>query len=468
MKNTKRRLEALSFYDHTGIEKHLKKMAEQGWMLEKITPFGWVYRRTEPKTGQFAVTYYANASEFDPGPTEGQQIYQDYTARTGWVFLCSSAQMQVFYTEQEDPILIETDPVLQVENIHRAAQKGFLPAYILLFFASALNLLLFVSRLLGHPISLLASPTDLFTGLCWTMLTILCVVELLGYWRWMERAEEAAERGEFLDTPNTSRLQQVILGAVLLVLLYWVVNIVLTGPVMLRWISILAVAYPLTVILAVNGVKQFLKKKKVPKGVNLAITLTVDIVLAVAMMGLLVHGTLWASEKGLFDPDAQTYEHRGNTLILHQDEIPLAIEDLTDIKYDGYIRERSEDESIFLGLLDVYQWPRLDDDDRTEVPDLEYTVTIVKMPFLYDLCKNKLLEKYQRSGTVRFPQGYAYEPVDPAPWGAEEAYQLTYKQPLDWYKYLLCYKDRLVEIILDWEPTAEQMAVVREKLTAAT
>ena len=175
-----------------------------------------------------------------------------------------------------------------------------------------------------------------------------------------------------------------------------------------------------------------------------------------------------ANEKGLFDPSAQTYEHHGSTFILHQDEIPLAIEDLTDIKYDGYIRERSDEESIFLGLLDVYQWPRLDDDDRTEVPDLEYTVTIVKMPFLYDLCKNKLLEKYQRSGTVRFPQGYAYESVDPAPWGAEEAYQLTYKQPLDWYKYLLCYKDRLVEIILDWEPTAEQMAVVREKLTAAT
>ena len=467
MKITKRRLEALSFYDHTGIEKHLKKMAEQGWMLEKISTFGWVYRRTEPKSGQFAVTYYANASEFDPGPTEGQQIYQDYTARTGWRFICSSAQMQIFYTEQEDPIPIETDPVLQVENIHRAAQKSFLPAYILLFFVGALNLLLFVSRLLGHPISLLASPTQLFNGLCGIMLTLLCVVDLLRYWRWMERAEEAAERGEFLDTPNTSRFQKVIVGAMFLAFLYWVVNIVLTGPVMMRWVTVLTVAYPFALSLVVNGVKQFLKRKKVSKRVNQAVTLTVDIVLAIAMMGLLVHGTLWANEKGLFDPEAQTYAHNGNTFILRQDEIPLSVEDLTGVRYDGYIRERREEESIFLGLLDVYQWPRLDQEDRKEIPDLEYAVTIVKMPFLYDLCKNKLLEKYRSSGSVRFPQGYAYEAVDPAPWGAEEVYHLTYKQPLDWYKYLLCYHDRLVEITLDWEPTPEQMAVVREKLTAA-
>ena len=36
MKNKKRRFETLSFYDHTGIEKHLTEMARKGWMIERI------------------------------------------------------------------------------------------------------------------------------------------------------------------------------------------------------------------------------------------------------------------------------------------------------------------------------------------------------------------------------------------------------------------------------------------------
>ena len=69
MKNRKRRVELLSFYDHVGISRHLEKMAAKGWMLEKITNLGWVYRRIEPKQLHFTVSYYSKASEFDPEPT---------------------------------------------------------------------------------------------------------------------------------------------------------------------------------------------------------------------------------------------------------------------------------------------------------------------------------------------------------------------------------------------------------------
>ena len=43
MKELKRRLETFSFYDHTGIEKHLEDMAEKGWLLSKTNRFFWVY-----------------------------------------------------------------------------------------------------------------------------------------------------------------------------------------------------------------------------------------------------------------------------------------------------------------------------------------------------------------------------------------------------------------------------------------
>ena len=49
MKNKKRRMELISFYDSTKIKKHLEQMAEKGWLLESMSNFGWVYRRIEPK-----------------------------------------------------------------------------------------------------------------------------------------------------------------------------------------------------------------------------------------------------------------------------------------------------------------------------------------------------------------------------------------------------------------------------------
>ena len=132
MRDTKRRLELYSFFNHTGIAAHLEDMAQKGWMIEKITGFGWVYRRIEPKRLHFSVSYYARASEFDPQPSEGQREFQEFCEHTGWKLACSSAQLQIFYNDQPDPTPIETDPKLELEAIHASAKKGFLLPYFLL------------------------------------------------------------------------------------------------------------------------------------------------------------------------------------------------------------------------------------------------------------------------------------------------------------------------------------------------
>ncbi|MBQ3490682.1 MAG: DUF2812 domain-containing protein, partial [Clostridia bacterium] len=49
MKDTKKKIEFFTFYDKTGIEKHLEQMASEGWLLEKMSAFRWTYRRIEPK-----------------------------------------------------------------------------------------------------------------------------------------------------------------------------------------------------------------------------------------------------------------------------------------------------------------------------------------------------------------------------------------------------------------------------------
>ena len=88
------------------------------------------------------------------------------------------------------------------------------------------------------------------------------------------------------------------------------------------------------------------------------------------------------------------------------------------------------------------------------------------MPFLYDICKEQLIADKDETNDRSVPEGYKrfYSEQDPAPWKAEEVYQLAYKDSGTMEKYLLCYEDRIIEIDFDWEPTEEHMNLVAERL----
>lgn len=463
MKETKRRFEAYSFYDHTGIALHLEKMAEKGWLIERMTDFGWTYRRIEPKKLHFFVSYCPRASEFDPEPSEDQKAFYDFCEHTGWVLAAYSAQLQVFYNEQENPVPIETDPNSEISVIHRAARKTFLPAYVILMIVSILGAASFVFRLLGDPVGLLASASSLFTGFAWTMLLLLCIVEPGGYYLWRHKARKAAERGEFLATSGYAAFQRGILCVVLIGFVCWIVTLLTAASSLMRAAGLLMVFYMGALMLLVNVVKQFLKKKKAPAGVNRAVTTAASFVLAFAMMGLIIWGSLKAVQSGIFYPDRQA--NRSHDFAPYLDEPPLTVEDLRDTEYAGeYIRELRSGESPLLGQFELRQHARNDAEHRLDMPGLKYTITQIKLSALYELCKNALIgaEKGKEvSGEAAFAD--RYEIVDALPWGAAEAYRQFWDEGRR-NSYLLCYEGRIVEITFDWEPTPEQMAIVGEKL----
>ena len=467
MRNTKRRLELYSFYDHTGIALHLEKMAEKGWFIERITSTGWVYRRIEPKKLRFAISYYPKASEFDPEPTGEQKMFHDFCEHSGWIFVTNSAQMQIFYNERENPVPIETEPALELETIHRAAKKNFLPAYFVLLAISLLNGVLFISRLMGDPIGLLSSAASLFTGFALTMLLLLCIAELSRYFSWRSKARKAAERDEFLETSGNVRLQCFILWAVGVGFVYWLITLIMAGSNLLRVVGLLMILYMATLIFLVNAIKQLLKRKKAPASVNRTVTMLSSFILAFAMMAVITFGTIRAAQSGVFEPDKETYEYKGHSFTIYLDELPLTVEDLLDVEFDGYIKERTSSESLLLGQFVMRQRPRMDAENFAEIPNLEYTITVIKAPFLYDICKDRLLREQDETNDDRMPEGFknVYEAQDAAPWGAQEVYRLVAQDsgPMNWY--LLCYKDCIIEIIFDWEPTPEQITIVAEKLS---
>lgn len=431
MRETKRQMSLYSFYDHTGIEKHLARMAERGWLLCGIGQLFWHYRRIEPKKITFSVCYFPQATIYDPRPSEGQEEFYDLCAHAGWTLAGESGQLQVFYHEGEDPTPIDTDPALEVEAIHQSAKKTVLPANFLLLGVAVLNLGLFLWRFWDNPVLTLASGGSLLALVAYTLILVNCTVELCSYFRWRGRARRAAERGEFLPTRSNVWLQRLLLAILLPAGAWCLAGMLRDGLGGLAAVSMLGV---IGIIAAVLGVRKLLKGAGVSAKANLRGTLAVCVVLSI----LFAAAIPWLVVRGL--------NGRPNP---RPEELPLSVADLVEMDPDHYSRWQFRISSPLLALLQVSDYPRIYGE---MTHSLRYDVTVVKAPALYGLCRDHYLRGDSR-----------YAPTDPAPWGAQEAYRYVLDgQTLEYY--VLCYPHRVVEITLDWTPTAEQMAVIGEKL----
>ena len=70
------------------------------------------------------MVYFSKASQFDPEPPAEQREFWELCKATGWELVTNRYQMQIFRNPAPDAIPIETDPVVQVENVRAAMKKG--------------------------------------------------------------------------------------------------------------------------------------------------------------------------------------------------------------------------------------------------------------------------------------------------------------------------------------------------------
>lgn len=455
MRKTKRRLETLSFYDHTGISSHLEKMAAKGWMLERVANYGWIYRRMEPRKLRFAVSYYPKASEYDPEYPDSQQTFHEFCAHTGWKLVCTTFQMQVFCNENEDPVPIETDPALEVETIHAAMMKHFFWGHLVLLVLSVILGGSFLFGIYGNILYTLADPMKVFTGLCWLLVFALSVTELTAYFRWHKKAVKAAEQGFFLDTPDTSLIQKSSMWLLGIAGLYLIMNFASAGNTMMLFVlGGMAVFVGLT-FFAADSIKRLFKRWKLSRNANRIVSFLLTWLVAFMTMNLVTFGTMALKEKGVFESKDKV------TRIEH----PLRVEDLLDVEHQ-YVVEGSPKESIFLAFRHVRQRPWFDVEDWSAVPHMEYNLVKVKWPFLYDDVKAQLVKNLtQAQLQIPYEERDQLEEVDASPWGAREAYRVVdVNGDLEMERYLLCYEEVLVDIQFSWEVTPEQMSIIGEKI----
>lgn len=449
MKLTKYVFPAFSFFDRTGIQEFLEKKAQEGWMLEKMGLL-WKFRRIEPKQLHFAVTFFPKASAFDPAPSEQELMFREFCAYSGWVLAASSAQLQIFCNEQENPVPIETDPKMELENLHKTAKKSYLPAYYMLLPVGILPWLTISMAWRNDPLGFLGSNIYFFNILTSIICLLLSATELIGYFRWRAKAVRAADDGEFLPTRGRRYFQIILVVLMLLCLMVLMLDAsdIHVSTMMIAMVALICLAAALSV-----GATKLMKRMNFSAKKNQIITFVIIAVTSVAALGMGTIGVLSLMDSlDKTDPTLPTYEFLNRTRTLQQDDIPLKIQDMTDADPSIYSYEWTyESESLLLAKRTAWQRPRL---DMLDQPDLTYTIIDVKADFLYDFCLRQMLEDIEYRG---------YNWCDPEPWGADEVYGAFVD--VGYYDmFILCYGGRLVALETDWELTEDQMVVIGEKL----
>ena len=452
MKQYKTRMELFSFHDYAGLAANMEKLARKGWLLDKIGRMGWRYRRIEPQNLKFAVAYFPPASTFDPEPSESELRFRDYCEEAGWKLAASNAQIQVFYNENPDAVPLETDAVLQVENIHAAAKKTTLLSHWILGGLGLFQLIVWLVTFLENPALILADYGGWFRFISFANLLVLSAVELISYYTWHKKAVRLAEEtGQLYPTQSHRIFQMVSLIIIVGALILWVFLMQSRRMKVTLFLSLLNMTL---LVAAVQGCQELLKKLKVSKTKNKVITLTVDFVLAFLLIGMLPN---WIIRMDLSDKTpVDTYVLYGRERHVYNDPLPVCVEDLLEVDPAGYSKELETKRTVLAAYYDAFQSGRRD--WETDLPWLEYRLVILEIPSWTEFCWNGWIENYE----TEMPFYRRLEKLDAASWKAEEAYR-AFDRDGNEKEWLVRWKDRFVRLTADWELTEEQMSILAER-----
>lgn len=460
MLNTKYRLLFHSFYDHMGIARYLEKMASKGWMLEKIGML-LKFRRSAPKSVHFAVSYFPDASQYDPHPSEKQLEMEEFCAAAGWKKVASSAQMQIFCNESADPVPLETDPMIQIDNIHAAMMKEYLKGQWIFIALAVWNLFLRFDQFSRFPTVYLTDNSALFNCLNWFLVIMICLCEILSYFHWHKKALIVAqEQNRLLPTKSRVWLQQ---GSLLLAISI-LVGVLYSAPPAARIVSVVVILYMLLVMAFARGIQALLKKWDFSAKANKWTTLIVTFIAAFVGLFIITFGIIQNLDTEEPAPEnATTIEINGQECTLYHDILPLTLQDLIVVEDDTYLSAQLYTaESVLLRVIEGYhrEVPR-----GKDAPWINYRVFETPGGVLYKYMENHLYNYWTTEGYSTL------EEIDPAPWQAATAYRRHLNsEPTN--LYVICWDNRIVEFSpffgddsLPQDLTGEQIAIITEKLS---
>ena len=147
--------------------------------------------------------------------------------------------------------------------------------------------------------------------------------------------------------------------------------------------------------LIVNGIKHGRKKIKASRGVNKALTLAACFILPTIMTGVIVYVGIAATQNNWIHRDP-----------FDDSVIPLSVTDFQDVDEDKYIEQNRNNETFLVSQRVVHMFGDWNVEGFHELPDLQYIITTVKVPFIYEWCKEQMFWDLDESKDTDIPLGH--------------------------------------------------------------
>lgn len=430
------RFENFTIDEGEAIKAHLEKMARKGWRLKAASNSIWEYEKIPPRQLAVAVTYFKDASGFDPQPGPEQQDYHSYFEAAGWQFAAQLDQMQVFYSENLEATPPETDEAEKLENIHGAMKRGFLPANTVLMAVALFLIFTYIPEMKQTPGAFFSDVLKVGACACWLLLVVWQACTLGGYLRWYRASKKQVALGGACLGRN-SRLRRWAGRLVVLALVGFLAMAFAYSQPMIRLVCLVILAGTAAVMFSVPLFRGLARRLRLSRGWArfLAVGLAVVLYYAIAVGGAVY--------------------------VVFRVDIPDRIEEPA-LKLDsltgGELMEEGcrVEASPLLRLEKSFQAVGWEDDS---VNTLRYELLSGGVGPVMELVREEYLQIHTH--WWEDPQQQSWQPVDPAPWLAEEAWQLEENgRPLP--EYLIFWEEDILWLEADFEPDpaqAEAMAM---------
>ncbi|MBQ8519729.1 MAG: DUF2812 domain-containing protein [Agathobacter sp.] len=443
---TRREMTMYSLLEFPDLEKRLEKNAAEGWRLKKAGTFFWTYEESEPKQVHYSIVFFPKTNALEPEPSESLVMMREFCEKTGWKLVAEVGQMQVFCNEEANPVPIETEAWIQVKNIHETMKTNIVMVYGILFVNSLLQLAIQVMQFVINPIQWLGAGYNICLVLTWIALGLGCGTEIVNYYVWYQKAKRIADEEQYLYLPKSIKgFRMTYLGIAFASLFF---SVLALADYVGNGVGIFIIVWTTMLVGVPLGISRLLKKMKVSAKWNRIIIVMLTIVAAVGMT-VAVFVSVAKNIDFIFGRD---------------EEMSLELSDLREVDEENLVESYRRSNSMFLSFEEGYQREKWEEDESVaESLMMDYTILVIKTPFLYDFCKNELLSENDYDEKYPELQGYqGYKKVDMPQWGAIEVYCDHDFENEPENEFIVCYEDRILQIDFGWDVTNEDIAKLRE------
>ena len=435
-------------YELTAVEEYLEEMAMQGWMIEKIKfPF-FTFRKIEPKKLTFAVDIFMKIPSYDAVNKETIAEYIVYSRAPDWMPVLNNDKIQVFCSENEDKLSINTDPKTKLKAVIKAMIPSFLQNF-LYFILGIFYLSVFTKTMFLH---IVTSYEPFVLLYLWFTMTLFSLVNLLGYGSWIMKSIKKMRLKE-IPLYNSKRSKRKSN----LIRVLWILSQLIIFTIGVTYNIINDFTYeklkftfeliaPIIIISLINYI--YFKRRKNSKSRNFGFLMEMSklsyilFIFAFAMYAIILNS---------YGTKIMISSLTNNEISSTFTNIPLTLEDL-NLESTDKSKHTLQISETFLAQYTEY-YDRSYDEKNNVTKGISYSVFTSPI--------HCVLTEYLKTATNPIPE-LLYTKVEGTVWDANSVY--IYKSNDNMVNTIVEYNDKIFELKSDISLNNDQIKLIREKL----